>query len=112
MRPSVQKTVLLALGAAFLSSALGMSSGTTGASDKAPSVRIVVLPGDKGATRLGETGFDRLLRQAQRERVVKRLVLSETAPGAMMGEAAPFQRADLIERVRHRLRIEAGGELR
>jgi hypothetical protein len=109
MRPSVQKTLLLGLGAAFVSSALGLSGGGNGAAGTTPPVRIVLLSGERANPATGETGFARLLRDARRERVVGRLVSAESGRAVAQGSSEPYARADLIERVRRRLLVEASG---
>jgi len=110
MRPSVQKTLLLSLGAAFVSSALGISNGSSGAAGTTPPpVRIVLLSGERANVGTGRTGFARLLRDARREQVIGRLVLADSGRAAAQGPGEPYGRADLIERVRRRLLVEAGG---
>jgi hypothetical protein len=108
MRPSVQKTLLLGLGAALVSSALGLSGGGNGAAGTTP-VRIVLLSGERANAATGETGFARLLRDVRRERVVGRLVSAESGRAVAQGSSEPYARADLIERVRRRLLVEASG---
>jgi hypothetical protein len=109
MRPSVQKTLLLGLGAALVSSALGISGDSNGAAGTTPPVRIVLLSGERANTGADETGFARLLQEARREQVVGRLRLAESKHTAAQGSSEPYGRADLIERVRRRLLVEAGG---
>lgn len=109
MRPSVQKTLLIALGAALLSSALGVSGAKVGATAKAPPVRIVVLPGQASGAGALEGDVGRLLREARFKRLVGEFVSTEAgATGSAVGAVPAFARAELVERVRRRLLAEPG----
>lgn len=108
MRPSVQKTLLLALGAALLSSALGASGSNVAAVAKVQPVRIVVLPSQKQNTAFEGGHVDRLLQEARFKRIVSGL---KRGGPSQTGEAAgvvPYARTALVERVRRRLLAEPG----
>ena len=107
MRPSVQKTLLVALGAALLSSALGVSGAKVAATAKDPPVRIVVLPGRAPDAGAGASEVGRLLQEARFRRVLGGLAGSAPAalPGAADGGAA-YVRADFVAQVRQRLLAE------
>ncbi len=104
MRPSVQKTLLVALGAALLSSALGVSGTKVGATAKDQPVRIVVLPGRAPGAPSAGGEFDRLLQNARIKRVIGELgMIGPGAKDEAADPAAPYSRAELLERVRQRL---------
>lgn len=108
MRPSVQKTLLVALGAALLSSALGVSGEGIGATAKVPPVRIVVLPGVPSSPAAATGDVGRLLNGARFARLLSELAATRAGQaGAAAGPSVAQARGSLVERVRQRLLAEA-----